>query len=94
MNRFLTALRYAFTLPLRFYRRFISPYTPRTCRFTPSCSEYAVQAVMERGVIIGTALAVRRVLRCNPFGSFGYDPVPPRRASRHQKDNINSKEKG
>jgi len=50
---------------------------PSPCRYTPSCSEYAKEAIEEHGSITGTWLGVRRVLRCNPFGSSGYDPVPP-----------------
>ena len=50
-----------------------------TCRFTPTCSEYALEAVEEWGVLIGLFLATRRVLRCNPFCRGGYDPVPKRR---------------
>jgi putative membrane protein insertion efficiency factor len=49
------------------------------CRFSPGCSRYAAEAIRTRGAIVGTGLAVRRVLRCNPFGSGGYDPVPARR---------------
>jgi hypothetical protein len=50
------------------------------CRFSPGCSRYAAEAIRTRGAIVGTALAVRRVLRCNPFGRGGLDPVPPRPA--------------
>ena len=63
-------------LPIVFYQRFISPFTPPTCRFTPTCSEYARQAIMKHGPIKGLALAVWRILRCNPWGGSGYDPVP------------------
>lgn len=49
------------------------------CRFSPGCSRYAGEAIRTRGAMVGTALAARRVLRCNPFGSGGFDPVPPRR---------------
>lgn len=65
-------------LPIRFYRRFISPLKPPCCRFTPTCSQYAVDAVREWGILIGFALALWRVLRCNPFSRGGYDPVPKR----------------
>ena len=61
---------------IRLYRRFISPFKPRCCRFTPSCSEYALEAYKTRGFFVGTALTVSRVCRCNPFGRPGYDPVP------------------
>jgi putative membrane protein insertion efficiency factor len=59
-----------------FYKRAISPYTPRACRFTPTCSDYAVEAITRYGAIKGLRLAIWRVLRCNPFGKGGYDPVP------------------
>lgn len=71
------------SLPIVLYRRYISPLKrTSTCRFTPTCSEYALEALAEWGVIIGLALAIRRILRCNPFGPFGADPVPKRRRSR------------
>ena len=60
------------------YQRVISPYLPQACRFGPTCSEYARAAVMEHGVGRGAWLAVKRVLRCQPFATGGYDP-PPRR---------------
>ena len=62
--------------PMRFYQRYISPLTPPTCRFTPSCSNYAIQAIRKHGPFKGLALAVWRILRCNPWGGSGYDPVP------------------
>ncbi|HBL83938.1 MAG: membrane protein insertion efficiency factor YidD [Clostridiales bacterium GWF2_38_85] len=69
-------MKYLFMLPIKFYRKFISPYTPPSCRFTPSCSQYALEALDKHGVFIGLWLAVIRVLRCNPFFKGGYDPVP------------------
>ncbi len=63
-------------LPIRFYQRFISPLTPPSCRFTPTCSQYAVEALRKHGPIKGLWLAVKRVLRCHPWGGSGYDPVP------------------
>ncbi len=63
--------------PVYFYRKFISPLKGApTCRFTPTCSRYAIDAVWEWGIVCGTVLAVGRVLRCNPFSRGGYDPVP------------------
>jgi len=59
---------------VRFYQLAISPHTPPTCRFTPSCSEYAVLALREYGAVRGAILAVWRILRCNPWGGQGYDP--------------------
>lgn len=63
-------------LPIRFYQKYISPYTPPSCRFTPTCSQYAIEAIRKHGPIKGLLLAIWRLLRCNPWGSSGYDPVP------------------
>lgn len=63
-------------LPVRFYRLFISPLIPSSCRYTPTCSEYAVQAVQKHGPVKGSWLAIKRILRCHPWGGHGYDPVP------------------
>ncbi len=62
--------------PIRFYQTVISPMTPPSCRFTPTCSEYARQAIVKHGPFKGLWLAVRRLLRCHPWGGSGYDPVP------------------
>lgn len=70
------ALAWLLTRPIVFYQHFITPYTPPSCRFTPTCSEYARQALLKHGIFKGTALAVWRILRCNPWGGSGYDPVP------------------
>ena len=61
---------------IRVYRAFISPLFPPTCRFQPTCSQYAIEAVERFGVIAGTWLTVKRVLRCHPLHPGGYDPVP------------------
>lgn len=58
------------------YRRFISPMTPPCCRFTPTCSQYAYEAIQKYGVIKGGWLGLKRLLRCHPFSKGGYDPVP------------------
>jgi len=63
-------------LPIRFYQIVISPLLGPSCRFTPTCSEYARQALIKHGPIKGLYLAVRRILRCHPWGGSGYDPVP------------------
>lgn len=69
MKRVLLAL-------LRFYKRRISPLLPNACIYTPTCSEYAMEAIQKHGAIKGTGLAIWRLLRCNPFHEGGYDPVP------------------
>ena len=61
---------------IRFYRGAISPYTPAACRFTPTCSAYAQEAIEKYGARKGGYLAMRRILRCHPFHPGGYDPVP------------------
>ncbi|EKP94768.1 membrane protein insertion efficiency factor YidD [Thermaerobacter subterraneus] len=73
MTHVLTRVALAF---LRFYRRWISPLKPPACRYTPTCSAYAMEAVERYGVLRGGWLVVRRVLRCHPWAPGGYDPVP------------------
>jgi uncharacterized protein len=72
----------ALIAPIRFYRHFISPLFPPACRFQPSCSQYAIEAIELHGPLKGLTLAVRRLARCHPIswlgGSSGFDPVPPR----------------
>jgi uncharacterized protein len=65
--------------PIRVYQRWISPALPRRCKYEPTCSAYAVQAIRELGVVRGSVLAVWRLARCNPFSHGGYDPVEARR---------------
>lgn len=64
------------TLPIHFYRLCISPMFPASCRFTPTCSQYAIQALKKHGIIKGSILTIKRISRCNPWGGSGYDPVP------------------
>ena len=64
---------------IRFYQLAISPHLGRNCRFTPTCSQYAYIAITRFGVIKGTYLAVRRLLKCHPFHAGGYDPVPEKK---------------
>lgn len=61
---------------IAFYRKAISPFTPPACRFTPTCSAYAEEAIRQHGAGRGAWLAVRRLARCHPFGGSGFDPVP------------------
>ncbi len=76
----MSLLRRIAVAPIRFYQRFLSPLKPPTCRFTPSCSSYAIEAVQTHGLLRGFALATWRILRCQPFCKGGHDPVPPRTA--------------
>ena len=66
-----------FAFFIKFYKKCISPILPHTCRFTPSCSSYALTALKRFGVIKGSFLAIKRILRCSPGHKGGYDPVPP-----------------
>jgi len=70
-------MKQAVQFGLRMYRQFLSPMLPHACRFVPTCSEYAIEAVERHGVLQGTLLAAGRLLRCHPFARVGYDPVPP-----------------
>ncbi|MEI6678536.1 MAG: membrane protein insertion efficiency factor YidD [Mariniphaga sp.] len=65
-------------MPVYFYKYVISPMTPASCRHIPSCSEYAVEALKIHGPIKGIYLAVRRISKCHPWGTHGFDPVPPK----------------
>ena len=68
---------------IRVYQRAISPILPRCCRYEPSCSQYFIEALRKRGVLMGTLLGSWRILRCNPYGGSGYDPVPEPPSRRH-----------
>ena len=69
------------------YRKYISPLKSPCCRFTPTCSAYAIEAYTKRGFFIGTILTVWRILRCNPFSKGGYDPVPEKGLSNPKHRN-------
>jgi len=64
------------------YQRLVSPWLPRACRFAPTCSEYARQAILEHGLARGSWLAAVRLIRCHPFNPGGYDPPPVRERAR------------
>jgi uncharacterized protein len=70
------------TAPIRFYSRFISPALPRRCKYEPTCSAYATQAIQRYGILRGLVLAGWRLLRCNPWSHGGYDPVEEQRLFR------------
>ena len=67
---------FPFVLLVRFYQGAISPFTPATCRFEPTCSHYTVEALQKHGLFKGAWLAVKRIVSCHPWGKSGYDPVP------------------
>ena len=71
----MTPLQRAFLAPVRGYRRVVSPLLPARCKYYPSCSAYAIEAVERFGILRGTVLTTLRLLRCNPFSHGGYDPV-------------------
>ena len=79
------ALRSVALAPLVLYSRVISPALPRRCRYEPTCSSYAIQAVQRFGVLRGAVLAAWRLLRCNPFSDGGYDPVDAQRLFKHDR---------
>ena len=66
-------------LPIQLYRWFLSPFLGRHCRFQPTCSAYALEAIEMHGIVRGYGLALKRIGRCHPFGGEGYDPVPEAR---------------
>lgn len=78
-------MRAVLVAPIRAYQRFISPALPRRCKYHPTCSEYAVQAVRAQGVPRGLVLAAWRLLRCNPWSHGGYDPVEAQTIFRTRK---------
>ena len=71
--------------PIRFYQRFISPALPPACRYLPTCSAYAAEAIAVHGVVRGGWLALKRLARCHPWGGSGYDPVPPKKRFKKKK---------
>ncbi|HHT03101.1 MAG TPA: membrane protein insertion efficiency factor YidD [Bacteroidales bacterium] len=73
INRF---FYYIFIGIIRFYQSAISPHTPATCRFAPTCSQYSLEAIKKHGPFKGGWLALKRIFRCHPWGGSGYDPVP------------------
>lgn len=69
-------LSYPLIALVKFYQHFISPITPSVCRFSPSCSQYTLEALQKHGPFKGTWLGIKRIARCQPWGGSGYDPVP------------------
>lgn len=82
----MATLRRTIQAPIRVYRKFISPIKPATCRFYPTCSAYALEAIEIHGPLKGSWLAAKRIARCHPFNLGGLDPVPPLQESDINKD--------
>ena len=78
---FFKIIIYPFLLLIRFYQLAISPFTPSSCRFEPTCSHYAIDALKTHGLFYGSFLATKRILSCHPWGKTGYDPVPPKKTT-------------
>ncbi len=77
-------------IPVKFYQLFISPVLPQTCRHVPTCSNYTIEALKVHGPIKGGWLSMKRIAKCNPWGTSGYDPVPPKRVYKFKKYKIGS----
>lgn len=69
-------LTFPFIILVRFYQAAISPYTPNSCRYQPTCSHYTVEALQKHGLLTGGWLAIKRIASCHPWGGSGFDPVP------------------
>lgn len=78
---------------VKIYQKYISPLSPPSCRYVPSCSHYAIEAIETHGPIKGGYLAIKRILKCNPWGGIGYDPVPAKHQCHHSKKNHEITEK-
>jgi uncharacterized protein len=73
MNKVISKL---FVVLIKGYKFILSPYLPNACRYTPTCSEYGIQAIKKHGALKGSRLTIKRLISCNPWGGSGYDPVP------------------
>ncbi|HAO30233.1 MAG TPA: membrane protein insertion efficiency factor YidD [Treponema sp.] len=85
LNSFFSKL---FSSVIRFYQVFVSPLFPACCRYTPTCSQYALDAIRIHGAFKGSILSIRRILRCNPYHKGGYDPVPECKQTKTEKRNL------
>lgn len=75
MKTIVRIIRKIFILPVIFYQKAISPMLPSSCRFVPTCSQYTIEAILKHGIFKGGFMALKRLLRCHPWGGDGYDPV-------------------
>ncbi|MFD2034577.1 membrane protein insertion efficiency factor YidD [Belliella marina] len=72
-----------FILPIKVYRLLISPLFPASCRHEPTCSAYMIEAIQIHGVVSGISIGLKRLSKCHPWGTFGYDPVPKKKCEKH-----------
>ena len=72
-------IRKAYTLPIRLYQLLISPFLGSNCRYTPTCSQYCIESINENGILRGTLISIKRIVRCHPVSDYGYDPVNKRK---------------
>ncbi|MEV4420067.1 membrane protein insertion efficiency factor YidD [Patulibacter sp. NPDC049589] len=86
----MSILRSIVVAPIRVYQRVISPALPRTCKYEPTCSHYAAEAIRTEGVLKGLVLGAWRILRCNPWSHGGYDPVSAQRLFRSRRSSPSS----
>ena len=68
-------IKFFFILPIKIYQSVLSPFFGKSCRFEPTCSSYSIEAIKQHGVVKGIILSIKRILKCHPWGSSGYDPV-------------------
>lgn len=87
----MTPLAWVISLPVRFYRLAFSPWVGHGCRYQPTCSAYAMEALQRHGGVKGFYLMIRRILRCHPWGGHGYDPVPGADPEHDCKQRLNSR---
>jgi len=85
-NNLKKRITYPFILLVRFYQTAISPFTTSTCRYSPTCSHYTIEALQKQGLFAGGWLALKRIFSCHPWGGSGYDPVPEKKKNAILKD--------
>ena len=83
-------LNWALQMMIRCYQLLVSPLLPPSCRYLPSCSDYALEAIARHGALVGLGLALRRLARCHPWGGSGYDPVPAARGFDQSRPRVGS----
>ncbi len=86
LNKIISMIRSAFVLPIKLYQRYISPAFPARCKYVPTCSQYAATAIKRYGIIVGGALALWRIVRCNPWSKGGFDYVPEHLFTKKTKE--------